>query len=246
MTLALWHAAGADLALPVDSAYVFDLIDPDKCRRRQVVQRHAGFVAARHEAVARANEIWQMAGRCWAPADATLAAAMQRARAAWREASAHTVQGLVGVFLDAQRAGPPDDRSRLAAYAVLFLRWEVAFPEQWRDAGPTSPWWYKKQVLRSFARNGVPSPQRDALTGLLVAAVHREHRCEDCFYPALARHLDGPTLRAALTQAQGAEDAVVRRRARYVKWVADHADAPVTLAGWRRWLVDTGNPSPRA
>ena len=70
--------------MPVDSAYVFDLIDPDQCRRRQAVQRHAGFVAARHEAVAWANEIWQLAGRSWVPADATLAAAMQRARAARR------------------------------------------------------------------------------------------------------------------------------------------------------------------
>ncbi|HEU5353773.1 MAG TPA: hypothetical protein VFU65_04905 [Actinocrinis sp.] len=224
---------------------MFDLIEPDPRRRQRAEECHAGFVAARHEAVARANEIWQLAGRSWVPADATLAAAMERVRAAWRDALAHTVQGMVGTFLDAQRAGGPDDQAQLAPYAVLFLRWEAASPGQWRHAGPTAPWWYKKQVLRSFARNGVPGPQRDALTGLLVAAVHREHRCEDCFYPALARHLDGPALRAALIQAQVADDAVVRLRARYVEWVADHADEPVSLAGWRRWLADADDPSPR-
>lgn len=94
----------------------------------------------------------------------------------------------------------------------------------------------KKQVLPRFAVAGVPDEFLGEVTTLVMAAVSREHRCEDQGYPAVARTVDGPELRAALTEAMTAEDPLVRLRAGWASWVVDHPAAPVTAAGWRSWL----------
>jgi hypothetical protein len=227
-----------EFEVPADSGYVSDLVDPQPRRRERAVQRHAEYVGALNDALRWHNDIWRRAERASALSDPAVAAAMDQASAAYRDALAHTVQGLVGCFLSAWRPEHAEDRARLAPYGVLFLRWETEFPEQWRHAGPYSPWHAKKEVLRNFSRFGIPPPQRDQLTSLLIAAVHRAHRCEDRGYSTLARRLDGPVLRAALGLAAESTSPHARLRARYVQWVIDHEDEPVTLAGWRRWLGD--------
>jgi hypothetical protein len=65
---------------------------------------------------------------------------MRAACAAHAAAVANTLHGMVGKFRAARWAGDLDDFRRLAPYAVLFLQWEAQFPEQWRSAGPWSPW----------------------------------------------------------------------------------------------------------
>jgi hypothetical protein len=70
-----------------------------------------------------------------------------------------------------------------------------------------------------------------------MQAVGREHSCEDQGYPAVARVVDGLELRSRLDAASRSEDPLVRLRAEWVRWVIDHPAAPVTVAGWRRWLA---------
>jgi hypothetical protein len=235
-----WHSAGEDLDVPADASYVFDLVSPYLRRRERALERHAGYLAAHRATIMRGNEIWEQAGRHWVPADPALHAAMDQVRAAGRDAGAHTVYGLAGMFVHARWLGGPDDRDRLAPYAVLLLHWESCFPQPWRDATQSSPWWLKKQVLRRFAEDGVPERHCDQMVKLLFDAVRREQRCEDGGYVALARRLDGPDLRAALAHAARSDDPLTQLRARYVLWVADHVDQPVTTAGWRRWLAQDG------
>lgn len=93
-------------------------------------------------------------------------------------------------------------RERLAPYGLLFLQWEQRYPGEWRQVGwPLSPWSAKEAVLRAFCAGG-PSPlTRAPLEALLVAAVRRPQRCQDRWYWELARRLDTPGLRGAITTA---------------------------------------------
>lgn len=169
---------------------------------------------------------------------------MARAQAAQTAAYAKTVHGAVGKFLDVRWAGDLDDYRRLAPYAVLFLEWEAQFPEQWRSAGPGSPWGGKKRLLRQFADMGVPQPQIDAVTRLTLAAINRDQRCEDLGYVLVARSLDSPALRAGIDAAACSRDSTVRMRATYVRWAMDHVGAPVTPASWRAWCAGGVWPRP--
>ena len=72
-----------------------------------------------------------------------------------------------------------------------------------------------------------------------MAAVNREHRCEDRWYAALARRLDSPELRNLLAEAAASTDPLVRLRAGYVNAVLEDRSMAVTVASWRRWLAAT-------
>jgi len=131
---------------------------------------------------------------------------------------------------------------RLAGYGLLFLRWELLFPAEWRGAWPYSPWTDKENVLETFCRRG-PTPQTGpALADLLIAAVSREQRCQDRWYWRLARRIETAQLRARLaTAAEGAGERT-RLRARFVLWVLDHPDEGTGSAASRRWLRSEGRP----
>lgn len=224
--------------MPADADYVFDLINPDSARREAALARDAALVAEFRRALAVRNELWFRAGRSMRPKEVALVAAMDQARAEMTAASERTLHGITGKFIHARRADGPDDHQRLASYAVLFLRWEDAYPDQWRiPRASGTPWWLKKHVLRRFARGGVPSNvQHDALQ-LIVRAIEREHRCEDGGFAALARAVDADELRSRLTATEATDDPLVRLRAQYIRWVVDHPTAPLTAVGWRRWLT---------
>jgi hypothetical protein len=236
---AQWQDAQMDLLVPPGASYVFDLTNSHARRRRRALERHAQHVEDVLDALTRQNEIWRQAGGNRAPTNPGLAAAMDQVGAEGRDASAHTLPGIVYMFLQTRwNAASRADYERLAPYAVLYLQWETLFPEEWREANLYSPWKTKKQVLRGFAKAGAPQACQGQLIELLAAAIRREHRCEDGGYPALARRVDGPELRSMLADAAGSTDPLVRLRAEYVLWVAENPRAPVTVAGWRRWLAD--------
>ncbi len=128
------------------------------------------------------------------------------------------------------------DETEFAPYAVLFLRWEAEFPEEWRAGAPWSPWGLKQRVLRGFSRVGALGWEKE-LTDLLMGAVGRAQRCEDRWYAALARRLDGAELRSRLADAEASPDPVVRLRAGYVGLVLDDRSMAVSLASWKRWVA---------
>ena len=183
------------------------------------------------------NALWWEAEKTWSPADPGLAASMARASAAHAAAISNTVHGVVGKFHAVRRAGDLEDYRRLSPYAVLFLRWEADFPEQWRTAGPWSPWGLKKRVLRQFADMDVPELEAEEVAWLTLRAINRNQRCEDLGYVLVARSLDSPMLRAGIAAALHSPLPTVRLRASYVGWAMDNIQAPVTLASWRAWTA---------
>jgi len=226
--------------------WLFDFIDPDPTRRRAARLRHDRYIAERREAARREDAVWWSNGQSYdfsaAPA---LGAAFDRHIAAQRAARDNTLYGVLGRFAHASwRADESATFELCAPYAVLFLRWEAAYPVEWRDASPSSPWGTKQGILRSFVRAGVPPSNRTHLVELVTQAVSRDHRCEDRWYAAVARRLDGPELRAALDGCRTSADGVVRLRAEYVLTVLHDVEMPVTLASWRRWLAETAYTTP--
>lgn len=151
-----------------------------------------------------------------------------------------TVVDPVQAFLQWDSPLSEAELRRLEPYAVLFLRWEARFPVQWRVGWSFSPWSAKEGVLEAFIRHGAQPETRTALEELLIGAVHRVQRCQDRWYWRLARHIDGAGLRAGLGRAAEHADAPVRLRARYVLWLIEHPDEPVTSRAWRRWRRTAG------
>jgi hypothetical protein len=108
------------------------------------------------------------------------------------------------------------DRARLAEFAVLFLRWESLFPNEWHSASPWTPWITKRKILRLLTGEHLTSPLKLDLVDLVTAALYREHHCEDRWYAVLSRSLDGPGLRNRLDVAATHHDDLVRLRAGYL------------------------------
>jgi hypothetical protein len=226
-----WHACRVDLDLS-DSVYLFDLVSPHDRRREQAWERHSRWVSEVHAAAAENGRLWWLARNRENP-DPALDAARQQASAVHQNALDHTVHGLAGQFRSARRT--PYLHEQFAPYAALFLEWEATDPQQWRHAGPYSPWGIKKRILRSFVAYGVPATYEAQLGRLVLATVNRAQRCEDDGYVALARVLDGLELRSMLATVTDSADEAIRRRAEFVRWACDHPAEPITLASWRRY-----------
>jgi hypothetical protein len=140
-------------------------------------------------------------------------------------------------------ARSPDQHARLASYAVLFLRWESAFPDECDGGGwRGGPWGFKGSVLRTFAVRGPVASTGPALEDLVLAAVHRRQHCHDPEYVRLARRLDGPGLRARLRAAATENDEQTRLRAGYLLWLLDHPDARIRSSKWRQWVRTVARP----
>lgn len=153
--------------------------------------------------------------------------------------SSGTLLDLVTSFSGWWRASRQPD---LAPYALLFLQWELRFPEEWRDSWCNSPWSAKEGVLKAFCGDG-PTPQTAApLEDLVIGTVRRVQRCQDRWYWRLARVIDSPSLRARLVEAGHDDEERTRLRARYLLWLMDHPAANINSAGWRRWLRSEGRP----
>ncbi|GAA0944125.1 hypothetical protein GCM10009554_38040 [Kribbella koreensis] len=221
--------------------WAVDFIDPDPSRRRAAKVRNDRYRAEHSESIRRENALWWSNGQSYDfSAEPALEAEFYRQVAIGRTAGDHTIYGALSRFIDA--SWYPDRWAtfeQLTPYAVLFLRWEATYPEEW-GAGDGAPWGLKKRILRSFARAGVPDSARAQLVELVTQAVSRTYRCEDRWYAALARRVDGPDLRAALDERRKSPDDLVRVKADYVEAVLADAEMPVTRASWRRYLACSG------
>ncbi len=212
--------------------WMFNLISADPDRRGQAVRRHHELDLAAMGADNALAAIWPAAGG--QPADPRLAAQIDQAKAAIREAYRRCWVVTAGRWAD----GMEPDSDVGARLALLYLQWEAAYPAQWRASMLWSPWGMKKMVLRRFATTAhqFGTEFRHALQDLIIAAVRREHRCEDQGYGPLARALDDTRLRAGLDSAARDNDLLVRLRAGFLLWALDHADIPVAPRSWQTWL----------
>ncbi len=213
--------------------WVFDLVHPDPDRRGAALDRHRALLTVMREGLDAYNKIWVEAGPRW-PDTGPYSARLTMAERVWRVPLAETVFGALGE-LDTR----DEEAYRLhVPFAVLFLRWEADFPDEWGEAGALtwSHWGTKEGLLRTLAGHGVPEDSQGAVLDLVAAALTREYRCKDWRYVPLARRVDGPDLRDLLTKMEGP-------RARFVRYVLDEPALAVTRKTWRRWLDRTGDPA---
>jgi hypothetical protein len=219
--------------------WLFDLIDPDPGRRQAALQRQAALISTWSDGLRWSNSLWFQNDRSSDFSHSPkLTAEYDQALAMQKNAIDQTLYSVAGDFNRARYLELDDAAAESMPYAVLFLQWEAGFQNEWRSAAPWSPWGQKQSILRAFVKTG-PLGREDALIDLVMAAVNREHRCEDRWYAALARRLDGPVLRNRLAEAAASTDPLVRLRAGYVSAVLDDRSIVVTLASWKRWLAET-------
>jgi hypothetical protein len=216
--------------------WLFGLVDEDPRRRLAAVERQAGLVEEWSEGLGRSNALWFRNGQSSDfSRSLRMASQYEQALADQKDAIEQTLYSVAGEFGSACWY-PDRDETESAPYAVLYLRWEAEFPEEWRVAAPWSPWGLKQRILRGFVKVGPLGWERD-LTDLLMGAVGRAQRCEDRWYAALARHLEGPELRSRLAKAEASPDPVVRLRAGYVGALLDDRSMAVSRASWKRWVA---------
>lgn len=236
--------------------WALDLTSRDPSRRASALARYQQTERRYRDAQQRINELWAQAGTI-RPADPHLAATTDQAITALQDASQYRFLQAVwdwpgdgeGVELpirpkpwaDAirellrqpERADDWGRDSPLLPFVLVFLEWEVAFPQDWPKA-----WGTKKRLLRELSRLGRHYDQdvRRRLADLVMAAVRRPHRCEDQGYGAVARAVADEQLRRRLEQAAGVPDRLTRLRASFLLFLLDHPEVPSRPQEWTRWL----------
>lgn len=224
-----------------DYGWLFGLVDPDPAVRAAALRRCEADVSDWRHALDRSNAAyWANGGSSDFSDSPALGAASDQAAAAMREARDRGFSGILSEFITESRPfgrRDPTALRRLVPFAVLFLQWEVAYPQDWCSPGP--PWGLKKDVLRGLAGIEIPPDSRAALVELVVASVRREHRCEDRGFVLLARRLDGPDLRNPVAQCLESPDPIVGLRAGFLLDVLADPSMPPTVASWKRWLAST-------
>jgi hypothetical protein len=236
-----WQAVEV-LADPLGNhSWVFDLIATDDVLRRRALARHQALLVAAREALRWSNRVWAQAGTP-APAEPHLAAEMDQARASFRWNEEQTIFGPIHAFLSSRgsEAGLPSP-----PYAVLYLRWETDYPQEWAAPGSCigSPWGTKEVLLRRFDREGVPESVCSQIADLAVCALQRPYRCKDWMYARLVRQIADTTFLERIEALHDADDLLVRLRAQFISHVARHPELPVKRVSWQRWLSTTDEES---
>jgi hypothetical protein len=207
-------------------AWAFDLISPDPVRRHDALARHRLVEADWLRAQQRVNSLWADAGSL-SPADPGRARTMKRALADLGEAEDRRLIRAVWRWR-------PGVSSHLLPIAVLYLQWEASYPDEW-----CKHWLTKKWLLRELSRlESYDAELRQRLGALVLAAVNREHRCEDAGYARLARAIADDRLIAQLGEAEASGDGRTRLRASFMLFFIASPDAAATPATWRRWLSE--------
>lgn len=200
--------------------WAFDLISPDRERRRRALARHRAAEADVLAAQRRLNAVWALT-----PHDRGQAASLRQADAQLTEARRRS-------FIAGGCAWRPGGDPALRTYTVLYLEWEACFPAEWHKS-----WLSKRWSLRYLCELDFYDDElRRRLAALVLAAANRPHRCEDAGYTPLARAVADDRLLAELRTAAGAGSI---RAAFLLDFIADPA-ARATPAAWRRWLAATG------
>jgi len=215
-----------DIAGLPEFDWTFDLINTDSQRRRAAVERQAMLWDRYVEEQQRASAIYWQAGGTFAPADPAMSAQLRRAHNAMKHWSDQFAFAPVYQFMYGATPWQP-----LIAHAILFLRYEVLFPDEWGRR-----WNTKRHVLQMLGRRGPTVETHDEILELVDAAMRRQQRCEDGFYARVARTLDRATIGACIAAVDRDGDDNARHRAGYIRWAIDNPGAPVSLASWRRWM----------
>lgn len=217
-------------------SWLFDLVAPDDGVRHPALGWHQALLAGASVALDRSNRIWARTGTA-APTKPHLAAAMEQARAEFRSHREQTILGPIIAYGD--ETASPEDRRVLARYLVLYLRWEMDYPQEWDapDSWMWSRWGTKEGVLYRLDRDGVPGRDRPEVRDLIVRALERPYRCKDWMYAPLIRHvLDAPMV-GRIERLADNEDPLVRLRAQFALQVARDPRPTVRRKSWQRWLA---------
>lgn len=219
-----------------DYSWLFDLVAADPVVRHQALARHQALLAAALGALQRGHVLWAMTDSATRK-QPQLVAALDQIHAERRWHEEQTLRAPVNAFL---RSAPDDGVAQAlwAPFAVLYLRWEADYPDEWRAPGSWgwSPWTTKEVLLARLDRGGLPEEIRPQITELTLAALQRPYRCKDWMYACLVRQLDDASFRNRVERLVFADDPLVRLRAQFVLHVAEHSEHRVTRTSWRRWL----------
>ncbi|MFB9905687.1 hypothetical protein [Allokutzneria oryzae] len=225
------------MAVNAESSWMFDLVAPDDILRGCALARLKSSNAAKSEALHWSNSVWARAGTP-APTEPHLSAEMDQARAEYRWHNERTISGQALKLLE------HDNRTREAhaPFALLFLRWEADYPNEWCSPGTHmwSPWGLKEVILRDLAYRGVPPGVRGQATDLVVAAVRRPYRCKDWMYGQLVRHISDEEFLRRIDALLSVGGHLVSTRARFILHIAQHPERTVKRVTWQRWLDSTG------
>ncbi|MET8832856.1 hypothetical protein ABZV78_02920 [Micromonospora sp. NPDC004540] len=219
-----------------DYTWLFNLVATDPVSRNRALARHQAMLAAATDALHLSNGLWAAHYRSRS-SQTRLGAALDQARADFRWHQEQTIYGPLHAFRD---AGDGDDVARAlwAPFAVLYLRWEAEYPDEWGapESWMWSRWGTKEAILRRLDRGGLPEDVQSQIAELILAALGRPYRCKDWMYACLVRHLDDPLFLNRVEMLAAADDPLVRLRAQFVLHVATHREQRTTRTSWRRWL----------
>jgi hypothetical protein len=211
----------------IDMGWADGLVSADPVVRRAARERFGAEEAARHARQRVVNGIWAAAGSL-DPQEPRQAARMVAARAEQERLDGRSMLRTLwdGWWTD-------EVEPEAVHLSLRYLEWEAWYPREWHRH-----WGTKAGLLANLARTpGRSAADRRRLEDLVLAAVGRDHRCEDRRYVPLARAIAGDGLRARLAARAG-------ERAAYLLYHLDHPDLAATAASWRRWLA-AAQPSPR-
>ncbi|MGV9311737.1 hypothetical protein ACWDR0_06030 [Streptomyces sp. NPDC003691] len=118
-------------------------------------------------------------------------------------------------------------------YALLFLEWEVKYPQEWTRHAKA--WGTKENLIRRMAVAHHDETVRTRLVELVETVVQRPYRCKDREYVRVARAVDGDDLRGRLEAASRSDNPWAQRHAGYVLRLLDRPEVPNTRHVWRTW-----------
>ena len=219
----------------LEMGWVDDLVSADPVARARAVRTFHQAEDERRRLQRKVNAIWAEAGRP-DPTVPHLATRMDTARAEQDQADGYSLLRTLWDGWAWVDWGPDcfdGDPAELVHYSLRYLEWEARFPAEWHRH-----WGTKAVVLyRLSRRSDLTAADRARLAELVIAAVRREHRCEDQGYALVARAIATESLRERIAAQTRTPDRLTRLRASFLLHLLDHPDQPAKPPAWKRWLA---------
>lgn len=220
--------------------WLFGLTSSDELARRKALARFRKLSEDLLAANAARNDVYWRAGREWSPTHAVLSRAMDSAREEFSSVYSKTIYSPLSSFISVRRVPQAAPKPVDERFAVLFLEWEQAFPEEWdREArGWGSRWGWKESLLKVIGRHGIGASHRSAVERLALTAISRPYRAKDWLYARVARQLDNPAFRASLHSTANLSDDDVKLKAAFVTSRLTQAELSVNRRSYDNWRLD--------